>query len=153
MSVLKKIGLLLSLMIFPISLFGQGNKVEIYGQIFDKEMNEGVESASVQLLSLPDSTFVKGVSSGINGQFSLSGLTSKNYILKVSFIGYKTLLYPVSQKSLKQKTNIGKLELLTDAIFLEGTVVTAEVPKVTVAEDTLVFNSAAYRVQIGRAHV
>lgn len=146
MSVFKKIGLLLSLMIFPISLFGQGNKVEIYGQIFDKEMNEGVESASVQLLSLPDSTFVKGVSSGINGQFSLSGLTSKNYILKVSFIGYKTLLYPVSQKSLKQKTNIGKLELLTDAIFLEGTVVTAEVPKVTVAEDTLVFNSAAYRV-------
>ena len=134
------------MLIASTSLFAQKNKVEIYGQVIDKELNEPVDMATIQLLSLPDSTYIKGMTSNKNGVFSFTNLSAKNYLLKISFIGYKTLYHSIEKNNLKTKTNLGQLKLVSDAIMLEGAEVTAEVPKVTVLEDTLVFNAAAYRV-------
>lgn len=134
------------MLIASTSLFAQKNKVEIYGQVIDKELNEPVDMATIQLLSLPDSTYIKGMTSNKNGVFSFTSLSTKNYLLKISFIGYKTLYHSIEKNNLKTKTNLGQLKLVSDAIMLEGAEITAEVPKVTVLEDTLVFNAAAYRV-------
>lgn len=146
MNFCKKLRILAIMLIASTSLFAQKNKVEIYGQVIDKELNEPVDMATIQLLSLPDSTYIKGMTSNKNGVFSFTSLSTKNYLLKISFIGYKTLYHSIEKNNLKTKTNLGQLKLVSDAIMLEGAEITAEVPKVTVLEDTLVFNAAAYRV-------
>ena len=119
----------------------------ITGIIVDKESGEPLQNATLQLYSLPDSVFKVGAASDYDGKFSLSASTA-DYYLRVSFVGY------VAQNSnLKvakgKNVDLGKIELSTDAVALKAAVVTAEVPPVTAAEDTLVFNTAAFRVPEG----
>lgn len=44
---------------------------------------------------------------------------------------------------------MGNIELATDAVMLKEAVVVAEAPQVTVVEDTLMYNSSAYRTPEG----
>lgn len=46
---------------------------------------------------------------------------------------------------------MGAIELQSDAIMLAEAVVVAQAPEVTASEDTLVYNSSAYRVPEGSA--
>ena len=145
----RKQGLLFILfsLVFTSALFAQQKgKISIQGTIVDKELNEGIERATIQLLALPDSTFVTGTTSEAQGKFSLSNLKPANYVLKVSYIGYKTLYHTLNKSQLKEKTSVGQLNLKTDAILLAGAEVTAEAPQVTVVQDTVMFNTSAYRV-------
>ena len=143
---INKILLFAAFLSLSFSVFGQSRKYEIYGQVIDEEFDEMVEGATVQLLTLPDSTFVKGVMTDSNGKFFLPGLNAANYLVKVSYVGYKPYTQSVSKSTLKEKTNLGKIKMNSDAILLTGAEVTAEAPQVTVSADTLVFNTSAYRV-------
>lgn len=146
MNSLKKIILSLAFLAITVGSYAQSGKYQISGQIIDKELNEELDRVAVQLYTLPDSTYIKGVSTDLNGRFSFSDLKPSSYVVKVSFLGYKTLYKSIAKSALKPKTNLGKLELETDAIMLEAAEITAEAPQVTVSEDTLVYNASAYRV-------
>lgn len=60
------------------------------GKLVD-ESNHPLPYANVVLLSLPDSAFVSGTISGEDGLFKLEA-TSVNQIVKISSIGYKTIV-------------------------------------------------------------
>ena len=142
----KRVHLFLFSLAISLTVFAQGKGVVITGEVIDKDFNEPVEQATVQLLSLPDSTFIKGVTSLQGGKFEIKEVSAANYILKISYIGYKTNFRNIKRSELREKTNLGKIALTTDAILLEGAEVTAEAPQVTVSADTLIFNTSAYRV-------
>lgn len=71
--------------------------------------------------------------------------------MKVSFVGYAPAFQPVTLTQSKPRINLGTIKLHSDAIMLEGAVVVAQAPEVTASEDTLVYNSSAYRVPEGSA--
>ena len=128
---------------------GQGRgKVTISGTVLDKEDNSSVMQATVQLLSLPDSTMAVGNVTNNDGVFSVSARPGK-YVLKISYVGYLSYLKPLQLTSSKPSINLGKIMLETDAILLNEAVVTAEAPQVTVAGDTLGYNASAYRTSEG----
>lgn len=128
---------------------GQGReRVTISGSVIDKEDNSPVVQATVQLLSLPDSTMAVGNVTNNNGRFSLSARPGK-YVLKVSFVGYLTYMKEYQLTSSKPTLNVGKISLASDAIMLSEAVVTAEAPQVTVSGDTLGYNASAYRTSEG----
>ena len=128
---------------------GQGRgKVTISGTVLDKEDNSSVMQATVQLLSLPDSTMAVGNVTNNDGVFSVSARPGK-YVLKISYVGYLSYLKPLQLTSSKPSINLGKIMLETDAILLKEAVVTAEAPQVTVAGDTLGYNASAYRTSEG----
>ena len=130
-------------------LFAQSKgKVTVSGSVLDKEDNSPIMQATVQLLSLPDSTMVVGNVTNLNGGFSLSARPGK-YLLKVSFVGYLTYLKEYQLTSSKPTVNVGKIVLSSDAIMLQEAVVTAEAPQVTVSGDTLGYNASAYRTPEG----
>ena len=58
------------------------------GKVSDAATSAPIEFATVALI-LPDSTFVDGTTTDSTGKFAFSGLTAREYILKISFIGYK----------------------------------------------------------------
>ena len=129
-------------------LLAQNGKVTVSGVVLDKEDDSPVMQATVQLLSLPDSTMAAGNVTNNNGRFSLSVKPGK-YVLKVSFVGYLTHMKEYRLSGSKPTLNVGKIALSSDAIMLSEATVTAEAPQVTVSGDTLGYNASAYRTPEG----
>ena len=145
------LGILL-MAISAISAFAQSGsgRATVTGTVLDGGDKSPVMQATVQILSLKDSTMVKGNVSDLDGNFALSVRPGK-YLLKISYIGYTTFFRQIEMTRNKPRLNVGNIELQADAIMLGEAVVVAQAPEVTAAEDTLVYNSSAYRVSEGSA--
>ena len=132
-----------------LSTYAQNKIVTVSGRVIEAGTKEPVELAAVQLLSLPDSAQVAGMTTSTQGYFSLSKQKPGKYLLKVSFIGYVTKIIPVQLTANVPAKKMVNIELATDAVMLQEAVVVAEAPQVTVVEDTLMYNSSAYRTPEG----
>lgn len=132
-----------------LSVFSQTKNITVTGRVIEDDTKEPIMQATVQLLSLPDSTFVTGIATTERGFFTLPKVNAGNYLLKVSFIGFQPKSLPLQLTADNQNKNVGTLVLSTDAVMLSEAVVTAEAPQVQVVEDTLVYNSTAYRTPEG----
>lgn len=132
-----------------LSTYAQNKIVTVSGRVIEAGTKEPVELAAVQLLSLPDSAQVAGMTTSTQGYFSLSKQKPGKYLLKVSFIGYVTKIIPVQLTANVPAKKMGNIELATDAVMLQEAVVVAEAPQVMVVEDTLMYNSSAYRTPEG----
>lgn len=136
------------LLVTTLSAFSQTKNITVSGRVVEDTKEPAIQ-ATVQLLSLPDSTQASGVATSNIGFFSLPPVKPGKYVLKVSYIGFKTLLQPMQLSKSEPKKNVGVLTLETDAVMLAEAVVTAEAAQVQVVEDTLVYNSSAYRTPEG----
>ena len=128
---------------------GQSRGVTVTGKLMEGDTQGPAMEATVQLLALPDSAYVTGVASDGQGNFRLSRVKAGKYLLKVSYIGFKTLYHPLQLNTSKPTHNVGTLTLESDAIMLAEAVIVAEAPQVQVVEDTLQYNSSAYRTPEG----
>jgi len=142
---MKKLFMALVLGLFSIVAMAQNRAIS--GTLIDAETKEGVLQATVQLLK-QDSTYIKGVLSDNNGHFKITAPSNGTYIVKVSSIGYKTLLKRVRIADGKD-VPLGKISFKQDAIMLKGATVTGQAAKVVVKEDTFEYNASAYRTPEG----
>lgn len=143
-----KKGLLLAMMML-ISVITVAQKREISGILIDSDSKESIPMVTVQLLKL-DSTFVGGTVSNDSGKFVLRAPANGRYILKMSSIGYVSTFKRMHIQS-NHNHHVGKIEMKSDAVMLKEAQVTAQALKVSVKEDTFVYNSAAYRTPEGSA--
>ena len=148
---MRKLFLLLCLLGAVFSVSAQNGKVTVSGIVWDADLNEAMGQATVQLLAAKDSAFVNGCVTQMNGQFQLPAVKEGNYVLKVSFIGYLSQFKSIQLTTRQPKYNVGKISLSADAIMMQEAVVVGHVPPVQMSEDTVVFNSAAYKVAEGSA--
>lgn len=125
------------------------NTITVTGNIVEEETKEPAIQATVQLLSLPDSTYAAGIATGTQGRFTLPKVKPGNYLLKVSYIGFMPSVTPIQLKANPQTVNVGTISLRSDAIMLQEAVVIAEAPPVKVVEDTVVYAASAYRTAEG----
>lgn len=121
---------------------------DVSGTVVEKATGEAVVAATIQLLTLSDSTFVEGTTTGEQGQFGFKDVKKGDYTLKVSYIGFETKYVNVNLQNQK-KVEIGYITMSADAIALEGVEVKGHATKVAVSGDSLVYNAAAYRVLEG----
>ena len=148
---MRKWAMGLLLMLMGASAFAQSSsRGRVSGNVIDADDKSPVMQATVQILSLPDSTMVTGNVTDNNGRFSIR-VKPGNYALKISFVGYVPVIKPITLTQNKPNANIGQIELHSDAIMLEGAVIVAQAPEVTAVADTLVYNSSAYRLPEGSA--
>ena len=142
---MKKSILMMLLLLVSIALFAQERLVS--GAIIDRDTKDPVEQVTVQLLKT-DSTYVTGAISNEKGLFHLNAPENGKYLLKITSVGYKPT---VKRVVIEQDKNLalGNVVVGADAIMLKGAVVTAMAQKVTLKEDTFVYNSAAYRTPEG----
>lgn len=143
---MKKVPLLtLAWLLAALPAFSQNVKTSISGTVVEEENSQPVIQAGVQLLSKKDSSMVAGVLTDNDGRFQIS-LSPGEYILKISYIGSTTHYSDVRLPLSRSTQDLGIIPLTTDSVFLESAMVTAKAPPVTVIEDTVVYNAAAYRV-------
>jgi hypothetical protein len=148
---MKKTSLALLLMMLSSAAIAQ-SKFNIKGAIIEKGTNEAVPSATVRILSLPDSAYVTGASTGLDGSFKISNVKKGKYALKVTFIGYQEHTISLDLTKKDEKTvDIGYLTLVENSKLLKETVVSANASQVQVSGDSLVYNASAYRVAEGSA--
>ncbi len=144
--------LLVSLfMLLPLSTVAQSTSKKkqgtISGTVISGSDKEPLAAASIQLFSMPDTVYKVGAPTDLDGKFSVD-IEAGNYLLRVSYVGFVTR--DISVKVTSKKTNkLGDVELMPDMVMLKEALITAEVPPVTMAEDTMVYNSAAFRVPAG----
>lgn len=129
--------------------FAQKKQITVSGSVQDKTTSEPIEQATVQLLAASDSSFVTGVVSLDGGVFTLPQVAEGTYLLKVSFIGYMPDWKTLKLSSSESKVNVGKIIMTPDALLLKEATVTAEMPQIQVMEDTIIYNSDAFRVPEG----
>lgn len=138
---------ILTMLLFLVSIASFAQERLVSGAIIDRDTKDPVEQVTVQLLKT-DSTYVTGAISNEKGLFHLNAPENGKYLLKITSVGYKPT---VKRVVIEQDKNLalGNVVVGADAIMLKGAVVTAMAQKVTLKEDTFVYNSAAYRTPEG----
>lgn len=145
-----------TLLAFLLSVLGANawaqSKFNVSGIILEDGSSEPVISATVRILSLPDSAMVGGAATAPDGSFEIKDVKKGKYVTKITFIGYKDRLMPLDLTNKKEKkVNIGYIHITPDSKMLKEATVSANVAQVQVSGDSVVYNAAAYRTPEGSA--
>ena len=148
---MKKKILLLALAICHMGIaLAQDKKVKVTGDVTDYETTEPIIAATIQLLSMPDSTFLSGATTDFKGLFELENRLAKgNYAVKVSFVGYGDSYRHFAVTEDTRRIHLDSIRLKTDALLLKEAVIEAQMAQVQVSEDTVIFNAETFRVAEG----
>ena len=135
----------LYLLIFIFSSEIIAQEFTVSGTVVD-EQNQPVEFANVLLLehatqgeSNSGIKKIEGISSDKNGNFSFKSVKAWNYIIKISFIGFKGFNETIK---LSANKNFGTIVLKEDTQTLQGVTINATKPTLKKEADRLVFNVA-----------
>ena len=125
------------------------------GRVIDKEDKSPMAKSTIQLYRLTrktgnklDTTFVSGVLSDDNGRFSFNNVSAGQYLVKVTFLGYKHY-YQAFNKERGRDLAIGTIAMEASSVQLDEAVITANLPKMVIRDDTVVYNADAFRVPEG----
>lgn len=127
-----------------LSVFSQRT---ITGTVIDSDEKEGVIQATVALLKA-DSTLVGNVMTNASGHFSMTAPADGRFIVRVTYVGYKTLFKNITISQGKPLA-LGTIAITPDAVLLKGAEVVKNLAKVTTKDDTIIYNAGAYRTPEG----
>lgn len=145
MDIRKRISIVLVALLALVGVSAQAQTVS--GMLIDGQHKQPLGYAVVQLLG-SDSAYVSGTTSDDTGRFALAAPRDGRYILKVSFVGMRTLCHDVVVAGGKDK-EVGALTLREDEHVLREVTIAAQAPKVVLKNDTFQYNASAYRVAEG----
>ena len=146
----KKLLLLLAIIVASTISVEAQRSFDISGTVIEKTTGEAVVGATIKLLTLPDSAFVTGTTTGLQGEFSFKNVKKAEYTMKISYISFVTKCVDLDlNQQKKRNVNIGYITMAADVVQLKGLEVAAHAAKVAVSGDSLVYNAAAYRVPEG----
>lgn len=142
-------GILLALLM-PYAALAQ--KQSLIGQIVlsdEASHPAALPYASVSVLLLPDSTFIKGGVTNEEGQFRLDFIRkpSLTYLLKASYMGCESVYRHIPSD--KKTVQMGIIKMKDSSINLKEVVVTAPVQPSEQKGDTTVFNANAFHTPEG----
>ena len=104
---------------------------DVKGTIIDEKGNP-MEFVNVVLLSLPDSTFVQGATSDLDGKFNIT-TPEKGGLLKISSIGYETLY--INTRDFRDEIRI---QMHEDSKMLTEITVKGQLPKTKLTGNSMV---------------
>ena len=141
---MKKLLLLILMSVSVIQAMAQRN---ITGKVLESDSQEPVAQTTVRLLKT-DSTLVTGTLTNLDGLFRVKAPSAGNFIVQITCVGFKPFTKNVKVTADKDIA-LGTINLDPDAIMLKGATVTGQAAKVTLKEDTFVYNASAYRTPEG----
>ncbi|MEY3320853.1 MAG: hypothetical protein RLZZ417_436 [Bacteroidota bacterium] len=106
-----------------------------------------LSSATVMLLKKADSTLVEFALSENDGRFKFEKLAMGDFLLNVTYLGYKSFYKPVTFSSATPNVDMGNVVLESQSTLLNEITVEGERNPMTIKKDTVEYNSAAFQVQ------
>lgn len=138
----------LILFLFTVCAHLDAQSYRISGSVVDKILQKEMEAATVQLLKT-DTTLISTTITNKNGIFSIHPKQSGHYLLKISFIGYKSYIQKIYITKKVPEQELGKIILEEDAIMLEGAIVKGRGYELSTKKDTFIYNASAFRMPPG----
>lgn len=121
----------------------------LIGQVTDEKSGRGIEAATISI------QFIKTRENGLadtsnrqtitnkKGQFSLNNITSTQFIMRVSAVGFVELQQTFETTANDSVVDAGEILLLSEAKSLGNVVVTGKKPAMTLAVDRRIYNADA----------
>ncbi|MBL4604644.1 MAG: TonB-dependent receptor, partial [Flavobacteriaceae bacterium] len=137
--------LLIFFLFLSATLFSQSKSYTIEGIIKSKSDSTYLESATIHLEKVKDSSVVTYTITDEKGKFKLEGKSFEKEIrLVVSFVGYK----PYSKRIIfdKKSFQLGTIELEANGNLLDEIIVKSRAP-ITIKKDTLEFNVKSFKTK------
>lgn len=131
----------LVLVILPVCLYSQ-LRYEVRGSVTDTTGN-GISGATVKLSSATDTLFTK---TGENGAYLISGITSLEFLLSVSNLGYQTLEKRFFLHNDRFMVVLGSLTLQPQAYELNQISILGK-RAVIIKKDTIEYQTRNYRLR------
>ena len=129
---MKRILIVLLILVFPLITFGQRgggsggsyagfggkNKASYFrgsvsGKIIDSKTDKGLEYANISITNTKWNKVIEGTISNQNGKFSMTGILTGDYVLKINYLGYqqKEIKFKITKKNLDIRLKEIKLEV------------------------------------------
>ena len=118
-------------------------KFSIQGEVSDST-GAWLPSATVMLLNPADSSLVNFTVTNERGHFEFKNVAQITYLLKVTFVGYKTYSKDIQSDASALTLDLGILKMQAAKTMLDEVVVSEKVP-VVVKRDTIEFNATAFK--------
>lgn len=124
----------------------QAQNYEVKGKIVDST-KVGLPSATVVLLQASDSVMVTFNVSNNEGVFHLKNLKAGDYVLQISYMGYKNWAQSLSLSPEKPSLDLAEINLDANAQLLETINVEADKIPIVIKKDTIEYNADAFKVK------
>ena len=135
----------LLVMLCVTSIYSQSTSYKITGSIQTEKDKSLLESATIHLEKVKDSSVVSYTISDDKGLFSLEGKTyEKELRLFVSFIGLKTYSKKITINN--KSINMGAILMAAEENILDEVVIKSRAP-ITIKKDTLEFNVKSFKTK------
>jgi hypothetical protein len=135
--------LLTLLSIFFISTQASAQTYAVRGTVHDAETNQPLPGAAVKIISLRDTTLIKGGVTNLEGAFLVGGIDSRGIRIEISSLGFAT--YKTTLRLEDRITDLGTLKLKTSSEVLTEVEVTGTQQRAVMKGDTTQFNADAYK--------
>ncbi|MDW3648673.1 MAG: TonB-dependent receptor [Bacteroidia bacterium] len=135
------------LLSFSQLLFAQKSSLELVGKIIDEE-NQPLKGATVVVLNAADSIMVSFALSNKDGSFKFRRIPVGEYLLQVTFIGYKKISQELNIDQIDQETrDIGTILMEEQDLSLDEVAIEAEQTPILLKKDTVEYNAGSFKVQ------
>ena len=128
--------ILTTLFALCLAMAASAQKVTVSGIVVDSD-GSPMPGATVVIMN-PDSTQVTGQQTKSDGSFSISSVKVGTYLLRASFIGYRTSWRKLELTKKYKAMLLGEIVLEDDAKILKEAQVTARAAQVEMKADTFV---------------
>jgi hypothetical protein len=138
---------LLTILLYFATFLALGqNTITVKGKIVDKKTLLPIESATIYLKSVKDSTVIDYTISDKNGNFALATKKINTPVyFKIAFTSYAD--FSEKLENLQENKDFGIIKLDDDVNTLSELVIKAEAPPITIKNDTLEFNASSFKVR------
>ncbi|WP_207493584.1 TonB-dependent receptor [Aridibaculum aurantiacum] len=139
---MKQLAILIPVLFFSFStLFAQ---INITGVVRDKQSGLTVQSATVTLQNVSDTTYKRSVLTDTSGRFRFVVLEPDTFRISFSTIGYGSATTGLRVDT--ADVDLGTVDLVIEAGVLAGVTVTASIAPVTQKQDTVQYNANQFKV-------
>ena len=117
------------------------------GLLTDSIERQPLDAANVVISRARDSVFVAGGMSNSRGEFEVGRVPAGQYLLVISYLGYEPIIRPFSLSGAPRTVNLGEIGMAKSDLTLDEVLITARFNPVVIRQDTIEYNTAAFRIQ------
>ncbi len=136
------------LVIFLFDIPAAAQWFNVRGMVYESSTLKGLPGASV-LVNDSTGKMVAGRQTLESGAFMIPGVPAGKYTLKVSYMGFKTQTFALDLKGKGGNKKVADVLMKEDATLMQEAVVEGKLPEMTIVDDTVVYNAAAFTVPPG----
>lgn len=139
--------LLLFTLLFAICFVATAQKYNgiVRGTLKDSASREAIHDATVSIITAKDSSLLSFTVSSNSGFFEIKNIPSGNYILLVSYQGFRTLRKSFSIADTRPVSDMGAVPMAQDYKMLGEVIIKDEVP-IKIKGDTIAYNADAFKI-------